>query len=348
MAIPFSILDLAPIVEGGTAASALQNTLDFARHAERYGYHRYWLAEHHNMPGVASAATAILIAHVAGGTRSIRVGSGGIMLPNHAPLIVAEQFGTLETLYPGRIDLGLGRAPGTDRLTSRALRRDLETNAEAFAEDVQELRHFFEAADLGQAVRAIPGARLKVPLFILGSSVFGASVAAMLGLPFAFASHFAPGVLKAALDLYRARFKPSRQLERPYVMVAANVVVAERETEARRMFTSLQQMSLYTLRGSPVALPQPVDDLKRMASAAEIEAINHMFTYSFVGTPETVTSELRAFLKMTRADELIVSNPIFDHAARLRSLELTAMIRGSERLRVANTGAPDLFTTTSR
>src|SRR6267143_476353 len=341
MVIPFSILDLAPIVEGGTAVGALQNVLDFARHAERYGYHRYWLAEHHNMPGIASAATAILVAHVAGGTRSIRVGSGGIMLPNHAPLIVAEQFGTLETLYPGRIDLGLGRAPGTDRLTSRALRRDLETNAEAFAEDVQELRHFFEAADPGQAVRAIPGARLKVPLFILGSSVFGASVAAMLGLPFAFASHFAPGALKAALDLYRARFKPSRQLERPYVMVA------ERETEARRMFTSLQQMSLYTLRGSPVALPQPVDDLKRMASAAEIEAINHMFTYSFVGTPETVTSELRAFLKMTRADELIVSNPIFDHAARLRSLELTAMIRGSERLRVANTGAPDLFTTTS-
>jgi luciferase family oxidoreductase group 1 len=224
----------------------------------------------------------------------------------------------------------------------------LETNAEAFAEDVQELRHFFEAADPGQAVRAIPGAGLKVPLFILGSSVFGASVASMLGLPFAFASHFAPDALKAALDLYRARFKPSSQLERPYVMVAANVVVAEREAEARRLFTSLQQMALYTLRSNPVALPQPADDLKRVASAAEIEAINHMFTYSFVGTPETVTSELQAFLKMTRANELIVSNPIFDHTARLRSLELTALIRGSERKRVANTGAPDLFTTTSR
>src|SRR5260221_9598967 len=205
MAIPFSILDLAPIVEGGTAASALQNTLDFARHAERYGYHRYWLAEHHNMPGVASAATAILIAHVAGGTRSIPVGSGGIMLPNHAPLIVAEQFGTLETLYPGRIDLGLGRAPGTDMLTSRALRRDLETTAASFADDVLELRRFFEDMEPGQAVRAIPGAGLQVPLFVLGSSLFGASVAAMLGLPFAFASHFAPGALKAALDLYRAR-----------------------------------------------------------------------------------------------------------------------------------------------
>src|SRR2546428_860321 len=255
MMIPFSILDLAPIVEGGTAVGALQNVLDFARHAERYGYHRYWLAEHHNMPGIASAATAILIAHVAGGTRSIRVGSGGIMLPNHAPLIVAEQFGTLETLYPGRIDLGMGRAPGTDRLTSRALRRDLETNAEAFAEDVQELRHFFEAADPGQAVRAIPGAGLKVPLFILGSSVFGASVAAMLGLPFAFAAHFAPGALKAALELYPVAFKPSHQLEGPNVLAAPNVVVAGRETEARRMFTPLHQMSLTPLPASPVPLP---------------------------------------------------------------------------------------------
>src|SRR5258706_3269528 len=267
MAIPFSILDLAPIVEGGTAAAALQNSLDLARHAERSGYHRYWLAEHHNMPGIASAATAVLIAHVAGGTRSVRLGSGGIMLHNHAPLIVAEQFGTLETLYPGRIDLGLGRSPGTDRLTSRALRRDLETNAEAFAEDVQELRLLFEGADPGEVVRAIPGAGQKVPLFILGSSVFGASVAAMLGLPFAFASHFAPGALKAALDLYRARFKPSRQLERPYVMVGANVVVADRATEARRMLTSLQQMSLYTLRASPLSLPQPLDDSKRTANA---------------------------------------------------------------------------------
>jgi len=285
------------------------------------------------MPGIASAATAVLIAYIAGGTRTIRVGSGGVMLPNHAPLIVAEQFGTLETLYPGRIDLGLGRAPGTDRLTSRALRRGLETNAEAFAEDVHELRHFFEAADPGQTVRAIPGAGLNVPLFILGSSMFGASVAATLGLPFAFASHFAPDALKAALELYRARFKPSRQLERPYVMVAANVVVAEQEAEARRLFTSLQQMSLYTLRGSPVALPKPVDDLKRVGSAAEIEAINHMFTYSFVGTPDTVTSQLQGFLKMTRADELIVSNPIFDHAARLYSLALTTRIRDSGALR---------------
>jgi luciferase family oxidoreductase group 1 len=333
VAIPFSILDLAPIVEAGTAADALQQSLDFARHAERCGYHRYWLAEHHNMPGIASSATAVLIAYIAGGTRTIRLGSGGIMLPNHAPLIVAEQFGTLETLYPGRIDLGLGRAPGTDMLTSRALRRNLETNADAFAEDVHELQHFFEAAGPRQAVRAIPGVGLKIPLFILGSSLFGASVAAMFGLSFAFASHFAPDALKAALDLYRARFKPSRQLERPYVMVAANVVVAEREAEARRLFTSLQQMSLQTLRGSPVALPQPVDNLKLLASTAEIEAIDHMFMHSFVGTPETVTSGLKSFLKMTRADELIVSNPIFDHTARLRSLELTAKIRDSDEFR---------------
>lgn len=339
MAIPFSILDLAPIVEGGTAADALQRSFDFARHAERCGYHRYWLAEHHNMPGVASSATAVLIAYIAGGTRTIRVGSGGIMLPNHAPLIVAEQFGTLETLYPGRIDLGLGRAPGTDMPTTRALRRNLKTNPDAFAEDVHELQHFFEAAAPRQAVRSIPGVGLKIPLFILGSSLFGASVAAMFGLPFAFASHFAPDALSAALDLYRARFKPSRQLERPYVMVAANVVVAESEAEARRLFTSFQQMALQTLRGGPGALPQPVDDLELLASAAEIEAIDHMFTYSFVGTPETVTSGLESFLEMTRADELIVSNPIFEHTARLRSLELTAEIRDSDGFVGARPGA---------
>jgi len=333
MAIPFSILDLAPIVEGGTAVGALQNTLDFARHAERYGYHRYWLAEHHNMPGIASAATAILIAHVAGGTRSIRVGSGGIMLPNHAPLIVAEQFGTLETLYPGRIDLGLGRAPGTDMLTSRALRRDLETNAASFADDVLELRRFFEDREPGQAVRAIPGTGLQLPLFILGSSLFGASVAAMLGLPFAFASHFAPDALADAMDVYRTRFMASRQLERPYTIVAANVVVADTDAQARRLFTSLQQMSLHIRRGNPVALPPPVDDLKSLAGAAELEALNHTFRHSFVGAQETVASGLQSFLKMARADELIVSSPIFDHSARLYSLALTARIRDSGSLR---------------
>ncbi len=333
MAIPFSILDLAPIVEGGTAAAALQNSLELARHAERSGYHRYWLAEHHNMPGIASAATAVLIAYIAGGTRTIRVGSGGIMLPNHAPLIVAEQFGTLETLYPGRIDLGLGRAPGTDMLTSRALRRDLETNAASFADDVLELRRFFEDMEPGQAVRAIPGAGLQVPLFILGSSLFGASVAAMLGLPFAFASHFAPDSLADAIDVYRTRFMPSGQLKRPYTIVAANVVVADTDAEARRLFTSLQRMSLHIRRGNPVALPSPVDDLNSLASAAELEALNHIFRHSFVGAQETVASGLQSFLKMTRADELIVSSPIFDHSARLHSLALTARIRDSGALR---------------
>ena len=330
MAILFSILDLAPIVEGGTAAAALRNSLDLARHAERCGYHRYWLAEHHNMPGIASAATAVLIAYIAGGTHRIRVGSGGIMLPNHAPLIVAEQFGTLEALYPGRIDLGLGRAPGTDMLTSRALRRDLETNAARFADDVLELRHFFEDVEPGQAVRAIPGAGLRVPLFILGSSLFGASVAARLGLPFAFASHFAPDALADAIDVYRTRFMPSRQLERPYTMVTANVVVADTDSDARRLFTSLQQMSLHIRRGNAVALPPPVDDLNSLASAAELEALNHTFRYSFVGAQETVASGLQSFIKMTRADELIVSSPIFDHSACLHSLTLTARIRDSQ------------------
>ncbi len=255
------------------------------------------------------------------------------MLPNHAPLIVAEQFGTLETLYPGRIDLGLGRAPGTDMLTSRALRRDLETNAASFADDVVELRRFFEDMEPGQAVRAIPGAGLQVPLFILGSSLFGASVAAMLGLPFAFASHFAPDSLADATDVYRTRFMPSGQLKRPYTIVAANVVVADTDAEGRRLFTSLQQMSLHIRRGNPVALPSPVDDLNSLASAAELEALNHIFRHSFVGAQETVASGLQSFLKMTRADELIVSSPIFDHSARLYSLALTARIRDSGSLR---------------
>src|SRR5712672_3333683 len=236
-----SMLDLAFVPEGGTSADALRNTRDLAQHAERWGYRRFWLAEHHNIVGIASAATAVVIGYVAANTRTIRVGAGGIMLPNHSPLVIAEQFGTLETLYPGRIDLGLGRAPGTDMLTSRALRRDLETNAASFADDVLELRRFFEEMEPGQAVRAIPGTGLQLPLFILGSSLFGASVAAMLGLPFAFASHFAPDSLADATDVYRTRFMPSGQLKRPYTIVAANVVVADTDAEGRRLFTSLQQ-----------------------------------------------------------------------------------------------------------
>jgi luciferase family oxidoreductase group 1 len=327
MKIPFSILDLSPIVEGATAAEALRNTLDLARHAEEWGYNRYWLAEHHNMTGIASAATAIVIGHVAAGTRTIRVGAGGIMLPNHAPLIVAEQFGTLESLYPGRIDLGLGRAPGTDMLTSRALRRDLATNAEEFPADVRELQSYFEPVEPGQQIRAVPGAGLRVPLFILGSSLFGAQVAAMFGLPFAFASHFAPDALMQALQVYRAHFKPSRQLEKPYVMVAANVIVADTDAAARRLFTSLQQSFIRLRRGDPGPLPAPVDDIDQWASRAERAMIDHSFVYSFVGVPMTVASAIRLFLETTGADELIMSGHIFDHAARLRSFELAAGVR---------------------
>jgi luciferase family oxidoreductase group 1 len=327
VAIPFSVLDLSPIVEGATAAQALRNTLDLARHAEQWGYKRYWLAEHHNMTGIASAATAVVIGHVAAGTRTIRVGSGGIMLPNHAPLVVAEQFGTLESLFPGRIDLGLGRAPGTDMETSLALRRDLASNAERFPHDVLELREYLDEARPGQYIRAVPGEGLKVPLWILGSSLFGAQVAAMLGLPFAFASHFAPDALVPALEIYRQHFKPSQQLEKPYVMVAANIIAAGTDTEARRLFTSLQQSFIKLRRGTPGKLVPPIDAITGWAAPAELAGLNHSLVYSFVGAPETVARGVRSFLEMTRADELIVSGHIFDHAARLHSYELAARIR---------------------
>lgn len=327
MSIPFSVLDLSPIVEGGNAADALRNTLDLARHAEGWGYQRYWVAEHHNMTGIASAATVIVIGHVAAGTRTIRVGSGGIMLPNHAPLVVAEQFGTLQSLFPGRIDLGLGRAPGTDMLTSRALRRDLATNAEEFPQDVLELQAYFDEVQPGQQIRAVPGAGLKVPLWILGSSLFGAQVAAMLGLPFAFASHFAPDALMPALEIYRTHFKPSQQLEKPYAMVAANIIAADTDADARRLFTSLQQSFIKLRRGTPGKLAPPVDDIASWASAAELAQLSHSLMYSFVGAPDTVVRNVQSFLKMTQADELIVSGHIFDHAARLHSYELAARIR---------------------
>ena len=327
MSIPFSVLDLSPIVEGGDAADALRNTLDLARHAEEWGYKRYWVAEHHNMTGIASAATVIVISHVAAGTRTIRVGSGGIMLPNHAPLVVAEQFGTLESLFPGRIDLGLGRAPGTDMQTSRALRRDLATNAEQFPQDVLELRAYFEEVQPGQQIRAVPGAGLKVPLWVLGSSLFGAQVAAMLGLPFAFASHFAPDALMPALEIYRRHFKPSQQLDKSYAMVAANIIAADTDAEARRLFTSLQQSFVKLRRGTPGKLAPPVEDIGSWASPMELAQLNHSLVYSFVGAPDTVARNVQSFLKMTRADELIVSGHIFDHAARLHSYELAARIR---------------------
>jgi luciferase family oxidoreductase group 1 len=329
MAIPFSVLDLSPIVEGATAAQALRNTLELARHAEALGYQRYWLAEHHNMTGIASAATAVVIGQVAAATQRIRVGAGGIMLPNHSPLIVAEQFGTLESLFPGRIDLGLGRAPGTDMAAARALRRDLASAAEHFAEDVFELRQYFEPAEPGQAVRAVPGAGLRVPLWILGSSLFGAQVAAHFGLPFAFASHFAPDALLPALAIYRDRFKPSQQLEQPCVMVASNVIVADSDLEAGRLFTSLQKAFVKLRRGQPGPLPPPGDDIAAWTTETERAGLNHSLMYSFVGAPTTVAGRVRKFLELTRADELIVSGHIFDHAARLRSYELAAQVRDS-------------------
>ena len=328
MTTPFSVLDLSPIVEGGSAAEALRNTLQLARHAESLGYTRYWLAEHHNMTGIASAATAVVIGHVAAGTRTIRVGSGGIMLPNHSPLVVAEQFGTLESLFPGRIDLGLGRAPGTDQLTSRALRRDLATSADQFPQDVLELQAYFDAAEPGQQIRAVPGVGLKVPLWILGSSLFGAQVAAMFGLPFAFASHFAPDALLPALEIYRRHFKPSQQLTKPYAMVAANIIAADTNAEAQRLFTSLQQAFIKLRRGNPGPLPPPIDDIDAWASPVETAGLNHSLIYSFVGAPETVARGVKSFLKTTQADELIVSGHIFDPAARLRSYELAARVRG--------------------
>ena len=327
MTIPFSVLDLSPIVEGGTAADALRNSLDLAQHAERWGFKRYWLAEHHNMTGIASAATVVVIGHIAAGTRTIRVGSGGIMLPNHAPLVVAEQFGTLESLFPGRIDLGLGRAPGTDMQTSMALRRDLATNAEQFPQDVLELRAYFDEVQPGQQIRAVPGAGLKVPLWILGSSLFGAQVAAMLGLPFAFASHFAPDALMPALEIYRRHFKPSAQLEKPYAMVAANIVAAESDCEARRLFTSLQQSFVKLRRGTPGKLAPPVDDINTWAAPVELAGLSHSLVYSFVGTTQTVVRGVGSFLEMTQADELMVSGHIFDHSARLHSYELAARVR---------------------
>src|SRR5579871_94030 len=287
--VPVSVLDLSPIVQGGDAAAALRNTVDLARHAEEWGYRRYWLAEHHNMPGIASAATSIVIGHVAAATSTIRVGAGGIMLPNHAPLVIAEQFGTLESLFPGRIDLGLGRAPGTDMLTSRALRRDLNTNPEQFPQDVEELRGYLADAQPGEPIRAVPGTGLKVPLWILGSSLFGAQVAAILGLPFAFASHFAPKALLPALEIYRRYFKPSEQLDKPYVMVAANIIAADSDAEARRLFTSLQQSFVKLRRGTPGRLAPPIDDITTWASAAELAGLNHSLVYSFVGAPATVS-----------------------------------------------------------
>ena len=323
--IPLSILDLAFVRHGATPAEALRNSLDLAQHAERWGYRRFWLAEHHNMIGIASAATSVVIGYIAGGTRSIRVGAGGVMLPNHAPLIIAEQFGTLETLYPGRIDLGLGRAPGTDQATVRALRRS-PASAESFPQDVLELQTLLGPQQPGQAVLAVPGAGLEVPLWMLGSSLFGAQLAAMLGLPYAFASHFAPGALVQAIEIYRARFESSKQLDRPYVMVAANVVVADSDAEARRLFTSIQQQFANLVRGARSRLPEPIEDIEAYWSPLERAEADRMLACSFVGSKETVRKGIDDFISQTKADEVIIASAIFDHAARLRSYELLAEV----------------------
>jgi len=325
--IPFSILDLSPIPKGATAAVALRNTLELAQHADGLGYKRYWLAEHHNMPGIASAATSIVIGHVAGGTKTIRVGSGGIMLPNHSPLVVAEQFGTLASLYPGRIDLGLGRAPGTDMMTARALRRDMEDSAEQFPQDVQELQHYFSDAEPGQRIRAVPGSGLDIPIWLLGSSLFSAQLAAMLGLPFAFASHFAPDLMRQALDIYRSRFEPSKQLDRPYAMLGANVLAAESDAQARYQFTSQQQSFINLRRGTPGQVPPPIDDIDAYWSAAEKAMVERSLAVSFVGSVDTIERGLAAFIDSLRPDELMITAHIFDQAARLRSIELIAQVR---------------------
>ena len=324
--IPFSVLDLSPIKEDSDAAQSFRHTLDLAQHAERWGYLRYWLAEHHGMPGIASAATAVLIGHVAGGTSTIRVGAGGIMLPNHSPLVIAEQFGTLESLYPGRIDLGLGRAPGSDQVTARALRRNLSSDADQFPQDVLELLDYFSATH-PTAVRAIPGAGLKVPIWILGSSLFGAQLAAALGLPYAFASHFAPAHMMQALSIYRATFKPSDDLKQPYVMLGFNVVAAETDDEGKFLATSLQQAFVNLRSGRPTRLPPPVEGYMNRIGPNEHALLGQVLSCAAIGSCESVKHALNAFIEQTGADELMITSQIFDHAARLRSYEITAALR---------------------
>ena len=319
-----SVLDLSPIIEGGDAALAFRNTVDLAQHAERWGYHRYWVAEHHNLPGIASAATSVVIGHVAEKTKTIRVGAGGIMLPNHAPLVIAEQFGTLESLFPGRIDLGLGRAPGSDQRTARALRRNLGSSGDTFPQDVIELQSYFAGAD--PRVQAVPGAGLSIPLYLLGSSDFSARLAAELGLPFAFASHFAPDYLEVALHLYRRDFQPSPQLDKPYVIIGSGVFAADSDVEARRLFTSAQLQFLTMVRGRPGKLPPPVDSIDDHCTPAERAAIDQRTRYAAVGSPETIRRRFQEFLDQTHADEIIATGQIYDHASRLRSFEIAAEV----------------------
>jgi len=324
--IPLSILDLAPITEGSTAADSFRNSLALAQHGERLGYHRFWLAEHHGMPGIASAATSVLMCHVANGTSTIRIGAGGIMLPNHSPLVIAEQFGTLESLFPGRIDLGLGRAPGSDHTTARALRRNLASDADEFPQDVVELMDYFADSPRRQ-VRAVPGAGLNVPVWILGSSLFGAQLAAALGLPYAFASHFAPQMMMQAIELYRATFRPSAQLDKPYVMLGFNVFAADTDAEAHWRASSMQQAFINLRSGRPTRLKPPVEGYLDLLTPPERAMLDSVLSCSAIGAPDTVAAQLKAFVERTGADELMVTSQIFDQAARLRSYEITARIQ---------------------
>ncbi len=325
--IPFSILDLAPVAKGATAADAFRNSVELAQEAERLGFQRVWLAEHHGMQGIASAATAVVIGHIAGATKRIRVGSGGIMLPNHAPYIIAEQFGTLNAMYPGRIDLGLGRAPGTDQATAQALRRDLNASADRFPADVQELQHWFTEPEPGQKIIAFPGAGEQVPIWLLGSSLFSAQLAAHLGLPFAFASHFAPEHMAQAIALYRRRFQPGAQQDKPYAMLTVNVFGADTDAEARRLFTSMQVQFVNLVRGRPGQVQPPVDDIETYWSAQEKAWVEKSLARSFVGNADTVERGLRAFLDEFKPDELMISGHFFDPVARLKSLRIAAEVR---------------------
>ncbi|QPA32484.1 LLM class flavin-dependent oxidoreductase [Thermaerobacillus caldiproteolyticus] len=325
--IPLSVLDLVPIVVGGTAADSFRNSLDLAQHVEKWGFHRYWLAEHHGMPGVASSATSVVISYIASGTSKIRVGSGGIMLPNHAPLVIAEQFGTLESMYPGRIDLGLGRAPGTDPLTARALRRDFQSSGDDFPELLAELRSYLNPSSSGSSsVRAIPGEGLNIPIWLLGSSGFSARLAGELGLPFAFASHFSPDYTLPALEIYRSSFRPSEVLDEPYVMVGVNVVAADTDEKAQWLATSQELQFLNLLRNQPTPLNPPVENMDEIWNDYEKVAVKRQLRSMITGNPETVKEKLQAFLDVTQADELIIHTQVFDHKARLRSYEILAEI----------------------
>jgi luciferase family oxidoreductase group 1 len=326
--VPLSVLDLSPITEGSDAGQALRNSLDLARHVEALGYRRYWMAEHHNLPGIASAATAVALAHVAAGTQHIRIGAGGIMLPNHAPLLIAEQFGTLAALHPGRVELGLGRAPGSDQATARAVRRALLGSEDSFPQEVVELMHYFEPAEPGQAVQAVPGAGLDVPIWILGSSTFGAQLAAYLGLPFAFASHFAPAMLMPAIAIYRERFRPSAQAASPYVMLGVTVVAAETDAEARFLFSSLQQSTLNNRTGRPSRVPPPVADFEARLDPYARAILRDAYACAVVGGPDTVQQGLADFAGRTGADELMVTANIFDHEKRKRCFEIVAAVCG--------------------